>query len=564
MRRFSTGHREDEVREIQEESIEKRGDIVSVKKRILKTEDNIVRRSLYRECNPDAEGDEKRNKAWRNAVRLISPNLKFGFEDYPEKLNYQAYLDTFSLEELAMEAEYLKRNVGEHGLYLDEFGCFIDHLRLRLLDPVIILVEKISDDSVGVDQIIIHTAKKIIKIPLQVVFRSGEIHSSWHDDAPDLSRDLSVEVERVIQERDVMAEKESVKLDSILELLNRDAIIKTAYDVGNFKLDVPYWLSRETGRGGVEYSEGSSGEPFYKISNINEFLGSLQQKSAQERQTISGSIGAELASAARRYGGIHYLLSLLLRRDPELDNVFKNLSIKEAKDYWGYETFASREKEDISFGMLRGYWQYFDEVDLKKQISFAEWLERQDLRLDMTRGNDPTVFYKGYFSGPTPHDQYAADYDEGIYFGVQGEFYEWCDNAEYRAIIKRMPVVMLTYLGSRGEGLVKAGRLKVNRANAQIEHGSVFDGDTAEYEWYNPTEAIFKRIPRLDLRISDHVFAVFKKYYPSASLAKRTVSIGESQVEYPFIVIAQNEAANPHKLWRIREATNCTNVLILN
>lgn len=538
---------------------------------VISVEDLPQRRKLYRSFNPDANRDEERIQKWRGLVSSVFEEQEFGFWESAERLHYENYLDQLSLEELVGEAEFVFFRAVNDG-QANESGTFLHHLRTRFLDPKILKITQETRDNSKV--LILHTSTDTIEIPLpdNLVFHSGQIEYPANQGLPfegslTFADTLDKHTEYKTEILDKTAEKEKEALDEILSYLDIEILLQQAKKTGDpnniSPWDMLFWLGRNSAGGISDVVEKNQVDPFSGERNtIEGMLSHMRQSSLTQRQRISAEIGAELAGAARRYLNVNSLFSLLLRRNSVIAEAFHSLSDQEAKENWGYDSFPNREKENLEFRLLANYWHWFENADLEKKVQFAEWLEQSDVRLDMTRSNDPTIFRNGYFSGPMNHEE-ELSYEDAIYFGVQGNFYEWGESADARAIIQGMPAMFVRYLGDRGEATMKAQKIYIDRSEKEISHGTIFNGDTAKYEFYDPRMHVFQRIPEYSLKVSKHALDIFNRFYPSASFERVSITMKDNvKVEYPFIVISKEEAANPLKLSYIQGATGCSNVIV--
>jgi len=322
-----------------------------------------------------------------------------------------------------------------------------------------------------------------------------------------------------------------------------------------------------------EFAPGRNSDESLMVTILREWTNGTES----DRINLSQILGRMLGKIAARTSTLTIEESAFISASKLLENA----KIKQA-----FETKSKEASEKKWFGTeidpvrdmkIKALYEFTRNAidasaDLETRMKWADYIDSPDFQLDMTRGNDPTIFDEGVLSGVPEHQGKSAGYEPGIYCGNLGAFYNWSDT--HKAIIRKMPLKYIDDIRGRGEAVVMCKELKPKKLAESVSRYPddavyigyiLLDASEAEVVPYDDPERIeHESIAYFDIHTPTRFLPLFQRYFPEARIEAKALKskVTGQTIELPFLILPAQARSNLVKVEYLKQSTGVGNVVI--
>lgn len=357
--------------------------------------------------------------------RLINNNLDF---ENPVnikegwQIHFKRYLDSLNLTDLLKTAsEYASISISDPTAIIEYKIC------LDLIDNMFIsgLYSELSDCNIENDNLIIKVNDYDYILPLVIKGKNDslkylgvpKIKLYEKTSTAELDKKI-IETEDIDEGFDFLCNNYGCGKENTREF---GAEIAEILDVNIISQEIA--LVDISGHKQVGYAtRGTISDLVDPDRNSNRLLASFVERFSvsdqNKRIELSQAFGRLIGSLAARLTVLSVAETSFLFGSGIMDSpvilAAYNKKVKESSDKLWWKTEIKPLQDAKIFAIYNFLSLNTQRAKLPNQISWAEYLEKPQFKLDMTRGNDPTV-HLGYLSGVAENESVVAGYDAGIY-----------------------------------------------------------------------------------------------------------------------------------------------------
>ena len=555
----------------------------------------VERRKLYVEGNRFYDQDSRN---WNSLRRVIYRDRTYVYSEDEEQTiadtgaweaHFERHLSEMNLSELLNTAQEYAELVQTDRTAIGEYRITLREICHAVRSHSLLSEKRIATLDVENGNMTVHTPDATTSLPTKFRLdeQDEEIDFSLRQigiyDPEDFSleeeQDGSKNFERILKQKtldgafaavmesDRQKEINQAKLHSLLDV----------FAIAKMVSDIPTPGYKETGWDWEQNEKGLS----LSRNGAHELLDLLSTATVTETSEIRKEIAGLIASIADRSAApslekARFLHEAGLLEQEEIVSAVSARVSRVSKEAWFNSEWNPVQD-------LKVYAVYEELTILAttpyQKLKFAEYLNSDFFRLDVTRGNDPSIRQENRFSGITPSNE--EEYGHGIYFGIVGAFKNW--SVTHTAIVKNVPLKLFDGILGRGEAVAQGESLHVaetwsNREDWMQDHRNyfygIFDGSEAKLEPYDDfSENDFHRVPEvLDLQfcITDAQRVALNHLYPDARIETRTCrftqdtrgSVTPISLELPWVIFPSSAFDNPKKLYEFCFQTGIGNWVV--
>lgn len=564
-----------------------------VEQQLLKVANGVRRRISLIESSPDSDHDIENHIRYKHLVHKekmtdqepLEPETK-DYERGGWEIHFRKHLDTLDLPDLLAETEKYLQIIATDSSAIQEYRLCIQLLDRIAAAGIESAAFRIRD---GIIEVI--TQDRAFHFPINVKLESkrdvhcravGLEHKQFIEAYDYYTKNLEA-CRRIIETKDIdggfdiLLERMGYNVEMTPEdketfkaLIDTDLIAQAIQNI-----DVHEYTQygfRDT-HFMNEFAPGRNNDETLVVTMLREWTNDTESN----RINLSQILGRMLGKIAARTCTLQieestFIIASGILKDPKIRQAFETRSKEASKEKW-FDT----EIDPIRDMKVKTLYEFTrnaidNGADLETKMKWADYIDSPDFQLDMTRGNDPTIFYEDVLSGVPEHQGKSAGYEPGIYCGVLGAFYNWSDT--HKAIIRRMPLKYVDDIRGRGEAVIMCKELKPKKINESVSKypdGLVYMGyvllDASEAEvvpYDNPESVEHDSVAYFDTHVPTRFLPLYQQYFPGARIENKTLKskVTGQTVELPFLILPAEARRNLVKVEYLKRSSGIGNVVI--